>query len=87
MTLLKTTDQAFELAAELMAAGALPVNSEADALHVALAASNGVSFLLTWNCRHLANAMMRPTIEAVCKKQGVLAPIICTPDVLLEEKP
>ena len=58
-----------------------------DALHIAIAATNGVHFLLTWNCRHLANATMRPSIEAVCVARGLKAPIICTPEELLEVKP
>jgi hypothetical protein len=40
---------------------------------------------LTWNCRHMANATMRPVIEAVCASQGYKAPIICTPEELRKE--
>ena len=57
-----------------------------DALHIAVAAMNGIPYLLTWNCRHLANATMRPVIENVCAGKGVRAPIICTPEELLEAK-
>ena len=55
-------------------------------LRVAVAAMNGIPYLLTWNCRHLANATMRPVIETVCAGKGVKAPIICTPEELLEAK-
>ena len=58
-----------------------------DAVHVAIAATSGMAYLLTWNCRHLANAVMRPVIETVCKAKGFTAPIICTPEELLEAKP
>jgi hypothetical protein len=71
------------LAKELISKGALPAKAADDALHIAIAATNGVSFLLTWNCRHLANATMRPMIEAVCAAQGLRAPIICTPEELM----
>ncbi len=37
--------------------------------------------------RHLANGTMRPVIEAVCIAKGLKAPIICTPEELLEPKP
>ena len=37
--------------------------------------------------QHLANASVRPVIEAVCKAKGHTAPIICTPEELLESKP
>ncbi len=87
MLVLETTAEALELAKELLQAGALPAKAASDALHIAVAASKAVPFLLTWNCRHLANAVMRPVIEAVCKAKGFNAPIICTPEELLEAKP
>jgi hypothetical protein len=56
------------------------------ALHIAIAATNGLPYLLTWNCRHMANAAMRPLIESVCASRGYKAPIICTPEELMEAK-
>jgi hypothetical protein len=53
---------------------------------IAVAAMNGIPYRLTWNCRHLANATMRPVLENVCAGKGVKAPIICTPEELLEAK-
>jgi hypothetical protein len=38
--------------------------------------------LLTWNCKHIANAAMRGTIEAICRRQGLDPPVICTPEQL-----
>ena len=76
---LETTAEAVELAKELLRAGALPAKAADDALHVAVAATKAIPFLLTWNCRHLANATMRPMIESVCQalkgiqRGGVLA--------------
>jgi len=87
MVLLETSREALELAKELIQAGALPAKAADDALHIAVAAINGIPFLLTWNCRHLANATMRPMIESVCMGRGLRAPIICTPEELLEAKP
>jgi hypothetical protein len=87
MLVLETTAEALELAKELLQAEALPAKAASDALHIAVAASQAVPFLLTWNCCHLANAVMRPVIEAVCKTKGFNAPIICTPEELLEAKP
>lgn len=87
MTLLETSVQALDLAKLLIQAGALPSKAADDALHIAVAAMNGIPYLLTWNCRHLANATMRPVIESVCVAKGVKAPIICTPEELLEAKP
>jgi len=87
MLVLETTSEALELAKELVQAGALPAKAAGDALHIAIAATKGIPFLLTWNCRHLANAVMRPMIEDVCKRKGFKAPIICTPEELLEAQP
>jgi hypothetical protein len=84
MTVLETTTAALELAKELIQAGALPAKAADDALHIAVAATHAVPYLLTWNCRHLANATMRPMIESVCAAKGFKAPIICTPEELME---
>jgi hypothetical protein len=85
MVLLDTTEAAVVLAEELVRANALPVKAADDALHIAVAASQKIPFLLTWNCRHMANAIMRPVIESVCAKMGYKAPIICTPEELRKE--
>jgi hypothetical protein len=87
MTALATTPDALTLAKELLRAGALPAKAADDALHIAIAATQGVEYLLTWNCRHMANAKMRPLIDSVCTARGFKAPIICTPEELLGEKP
>jgi hypothetical protein len=87
MTLLETKEEALALAKELVQAGALPAKAAEDALHIAIAATNGIPYLLTWNCRHMANAAMRPLIESVCASKGYKVPVICTPEELMEGKP
>jgi hypothetical protein len=72
------------LARNLMQGGTLPLNARLDAAHVAVAAVNGMDFLLTWNLRHLANAVVRGKIEAVCRDGGTVPPLICTPEELGE---
>jgi|SRR5665213_952646 len=85
MLLLDTTEAAVLLAEELVRARALPEKAADDALHIAIAASQKIPYLLTWNCRHMANATMRPVIDAVCAGKGYKAPIICTPEELRKE--
>lgn len=34
----------------------MPAGAEGDAMHVAVASMHRMEFLLSWNCRHLANA-------------------------------
>jgi hypothetical protein len=63
----------------------VPTRFGADALHIAVAVVNGIEYLLTWNCTHLANATMRPKIEGVCRSAGYEPAIICTPEELMAE--
>ena len=56
-----------------------------DAAHIAIAATNGVEYLVTWNFRHIANAVTRPLIEYVCREGGFESPVICTPEELMED--
>jgi hypothetical protein len=72
------------LALELLTRNALPAIANMDAAHVAIAAVNGIEYLLTWNCTHIANAYTRPKIEATCRSLGYEPPIICTPQELTE---
>ncbi len=83
--LLGMTREAEALGAELVKQAAVPQRAAIDALHIALAAVHGMNYLLTWNCKHIANATMRGRIEEVCRAVGVEPPIICTPMELLEE--
>src|SRR5271170_2291689 len=73
------------LADDLMKRVPLPPKAAADALHIAIATINGMDYLLTWNCIHIANAELRPSIEAVCRDNGYEPPVICTPEELLKE--
>ena len=84
---MKTRPEALELAEELVKAGALPAKAFEDALHIAIAADQRIPYLLTWNLRYMANATMRPLIEAVCASKGYKAPIMCTPEELQKVKP
>jgi len=84
LALLEVTEEAVSLAQELLSTGAVPEKAAEDALHLAIAVTNGVEYLLTWNCKHLANATMRTKIEDVCRSVGYEPVIICTPEELLE---
>lgn len=84
LTLLEVTEEAMSVAQEPLATGAVPEQAAEDALHIAVAVSNGVEYLLTWNCKHLANAAMRTKIDDVCRSFGYDPVIICTPEELME---
>lgn len=70
LVLLDATVQAEALTELLLGSGAVPPTAAEDAAHVAIAAANGVDYLVTWNFRHIANAAMRSRIERVCRRAG-----------------
>lgn len=81
---LEVTEAVRKLGKALSADGPIPVGAEIDAYHIAVAAVNGMDYLLTWNCKHIANAVIRPKVEEVCRYQGYEPPTICTPQELME---
>ena len=80
---LAITDDANALTHAIISAGILPPQVVRDAAHVAVAAVHAIDYLLTWNCKHLANAQIARRIAVVCEKAGQKMPIICTPDELM----
>lgn len=62
---------------------AIPARAIEDAYHVAIAAVHGMDYLLTWNCKHIANLQMRRKIEQVCRGAGYEPALIGTPEELL----
>ncbi len=85
LTRLDTTDKALELARVLIKKGAMPPKATEDALHLAVATAQEIDFLLTWNCRHLANAEMMKAVEKLAAAMGYRVPIVCTPEQLMED--
>lgn len=85
LSILTISDEAALLADQLVSPGPIPRSSAADALHIGIAAVNGVDYLLTWNCKHLANAAHRNQIETLVEEAGYACPVICTPEELMED--
>jgi predicted nucleic acid-binding protein len=84
--LLDVNENALILSEALLKQGSLPAKASADALHIAIAAVHNIQYLLTWNCKHIANAQMRPLIERICRNSGFEPPILCTPEELLGDE-
>jgi len=76
---LRPTLESQSLANALVDSGIVPVKAAQDAAHIALSAVHEMHFLLTWNCRHIANAEMLRRIERVCASRGFQCPVVCTP--------
>jgi hypothetical protein len=68
------------LADRLIAEHLLPLKAAADARHVAVSTVFGVDYLLTWNCKHIANAETLPGIYRVLRDSGYEPPLIVTPE-------
>ncbi len=71
------------LAQELIRRVGLPAKAAVDAVHIATTALNKIDYLLTWNCRHIANPAFRRKIENVLGDAGLRSPVICTPQEIL----
>jgi predicted nucleic acid-binding protein len=82
---LTISDDAVHLAESLTEKGGVPPQFGEDALHIALCAVHGIDYLLTWNCKHLANASRRHKIEEIVENEGSQCPVICTPAELMED--
>ncbi len=80
---LEVTAHAQDLTKAIMAAGILPPHAFPDAAHIAVSAAHAVDYLLTWNCRHLANAQISRRIAVVCERLGHKMPMVCTPEELM----
>jgi hypothetical protein len=63
----------------------MPTDPTGDALHLALASFHKCDFLVTWNCRHLANANKIGHIRRVNTILGLFVPAVVTPLELLGE--
>jgi predicted nucleic acid-binding protein len=83
--LLQTTPETLEVAQALIRAKAIPKGSEEDALHVALCAYYEMEYLVTWNCKHIANPVMQDKISQVLRDICQLKPAyLITPDVFVQ---
>jgi len=83
IAVLETTEEARELAREFVDRGLIPQKAVEDAFHVAIATAQGMDFLLTWNCRHIANAEIIERLQSVCEELGYEMPTLCTPEQLM----
>jgi predicted nucleic acid-binding protein len=83
--LIPLTHQVHSIAAELLRRSVLPPGAAVDALHVAAAAVGGVDYLLTLNCRHIANAHTLPRVYRTLEDLGLPRPLVCTPEEFFDD--
>ena len=82
---IELTEETEALAEQLVEKGPLPPKAALDALHISIAVTGGTDYLLTWNFKHLANAIIRRKIESACRQAGYEPCGICTAEELLED--
>ena len=82
LPLLQVIQEVQDIAAVYQVHGLMPQPPVADALHVALASYYRLDFLLTWNCRHLANAKKFKHLQVLNQRMGLSVPQLVTPDFL-----
>ncbi|WP_425617566.1 type II toxin-antitoxin system VapC family toxin [Anatilimnocola sp. NA78] len=75
------------IANEILARTVLPQIATVDALHIAIAVHHRVDYLLTWNCKHIANAKILPRLYETIRQLGLPIPIICTPEEMVDHDP
>lgn len=83
--LLRHAPEIAGIADQIMSLHVLPDKAQVDALRIASVAYHEIDYLLTWNCKHIANAKILPSIYELFERLGIDIPIICTPEELLGE--
>ena len=78
--ILEISDEAEKLASVFVEYGPISETHSEDALHIALAISNGMDFLVTWNFHHINNAILKKEISKISEENGYECPMICSPE-------
>jgi hypothetical protein len=83
---LEISREATEMAAILISQNIIHENGLSDAIHISVATMHGMDFLVTWNCRHIANPYAQNRLRKVADDSGFLLPVICTPEEFLNDE-
>lgn len=84
--MLDIDDEARELAEKIVSENGIPKEYPEDALHIAVAAINGIAVIVTWNFAHLSNPFTRMMVRQIVENDGYVCPEICSPEELLENE-
>jgi hypothetical protein len=83
LALLDLNQSVLDLAEQFLGRSNLPAKADVDAVHIAAATVHGMDYLLTWNCKHIANAQIQGKLAEISLDFGYELPILCTPYELL----
>ncbi len=83
LSLLDLNQAVLDLAERFLERSNLPAKADVDAVHIAVATVHGMDYLLTWNCKHIANAQIQRKLAETSIDFGYELPILCTANELL----
>lgn len=82
-SLVELNQSVLDLAEQFLQRSNLPAKADVDAVHIAAATIHGMDYLLTWNCKHIANAQIQGKLAKISLDFGYVLPVLCTPYELL----
>lgn len=77
--LLEINQAVKSLATQFLSRSNLPPKADIDAIHIATATVHGLDYLLTWNCKHIANAQIQKKLAQISLELNYKLPLLCTP--------
>lgn len=82
---LEQTDEVLQLAGAYLKNLNVPSTAAADCVHIAYASVFNMDFIVTWNCKHIANGSVIRDLMRYNERAGLSVPVICTPEELEHE--
>lgn len=79
-------DEIKTIAQSLLINKVIPEKCPEDALHIAVAAANGMDAIVTWNFKHINNPFIRKRVRQLLQNIGWACPEICSPEEFLGDE-
>lgn len=85
-TVLPIDDDVKALAKLFLLKQVIPESCPEDALHIAIAVTNNIEFIVTWNFKHINNPFVYKRIEKIIQDAGYNSLVICSPEEFIGER-
>ncbi len=83
--LLDLSPEVLAISRQLVDRGIIPMKAADDAVHIAVASVHEIDYLLTWNCKHIANPHTRERMRMKINDSGYRMPVMCSPEEFLND--